>query len=85
MKLVYVEWIDAHGVEPNWEWMEDLISKVTIEVVAKSVGFLVKETRKQVTLVPHLIEAGPGIKAQGCGEMTIPRVNIKRMVVLRVP
>jgi len=85
MKLVYIEWIDAHGVEPNWEWMEELLNKVGVIVVCKSVGFLVKETMKQVTIVPHVIEAAPHVKAQGCGDMTIPKANIVRLVVLTVP
>ena len=85
MKLVYIEWIDAHGVEPNWEWMEELIAKVHEVVVAKSVGWLIKETKKQVTILPHMVEAAPGTRAQGCGEMTIPRANIQRLVTLSVP
>jgi len=85
MKLVYIEWIDAHGVEPNWEWMDELLEKVNYVCVTKSVGWLIKENTKQVVVLPHLIEATKDTRAQGCGEMTIPVPNIVRMVVLRVP
>jgi len=85
MKLVYIEWIDAHGVEPNWEWMDELLAKVDYVCVTKSVGWLIKENKKQVVVLPHWIEANKDTRAQGCGEMTIPKANISRMVVLTVP
>lgn len=84
-KLVYIEWHDAHGVEPNWEFMEELIEKVDHICIAKSVGWLVKENKFQVVVVPHQIEASPLTRAQGCGEMTIPRSSIRRMVSFNLP
>ena len=85
MKLVYIEWHDAHGVEPNWEWMEELLEKVDFICITKSVGWLIKQNWKQVVVLPHYIEASKDTRAQGCGEMTIPKVNIVRRVDLGVP
>ena len=85
MKLVYIEWHDAHGVEPNWEWMEELLEKVDYICITKSVGWLIKENSKQVVVLPHYIAASKDMRAQGCGEMTIPKVNILRLVELVVP
>lgn len=84
-KLVYIEWHDAHGVEPNWEWMEELLEKVDHICIAKSVGWLIKENKFQVVVVPHLIEASPLTRAQGCGEMTIPKSSIRRIVSFKLP
>jgi len=84
-KLVYIEWHDAHGVEPNWEWMEELIEKVEHICISQSVGWLVKENKFQVVIVPHVIAASSLTRAQGCGEMTIPRSSIRRMVSFKLP
>ena len=82
MKLVYIEWIDAHGVSANWEWLKDLRNHAASSCHAKSVGFVIAENKDNIVLLPHLIEETTSTRGQGCGDMTIPKGCIKRMVVL---
>ena len=85
MKLVYIEWRDAHGVSANWEWLKDLKATSPVTCLVRSVGFVIGEDRHNIVLLPHLIEETKHTRGQGCGDMTIPKGCIVRMRILRVP
>lgn len=65
MKLLLVTWLDACTDESGWKPLDKIASQKPMRV--KSVGWLVKRTRKHLTLVGSIV-------ADHCdGDITIPR------------
>lgn len=82
-RLVYVEWEDSHGCSSSWEFLDQHSPSVT---VCQSVGWLIHEDKVCKVLVPHLLPSnGEGLRAQGCGDMTIPTSAIRKLVTLKTP
>lgn len=83
--LVMIEWVDACGCSTEWRNIEEL--KKDRLTVCKSVGWLVNNEPNDddfVTIIPHqAIEPRDGAKEQGCGDMTIPRAAITKIMVLK--
>lgn len=79
MKLVYVEWVDSRGVSENWNTFAWL--KENDICVVRSVGWLLQDTKELIQIVPHIGDD----PEQGCGDMTIPRSQVKRMTALKLP
>ena len=74
MKVVRVDWIDAQ--HPAGEWVSRDALEGPLPVI-KSVGFLVHEDKHKVVLA---------VSTDGnlvSGEMTIPKVCVKRRKVMR--
>jgi hypothetical protein len=73
-RLVLVEWLDSHYI-PEWHYDEPL----TEPKVCRSVGWLVYEGPKAITIAAHVaVEDAP----QRSGEMIIPAqavINIKTL------
>lgn len=69
MKAAYIEWLDSHSTHlpGTWHEPEALSNKIT---VIYSVGFILKESSKSVTLVSSVTEG------QVAGDITIPKVAI---------
>jgi len=84
-KLVYVEWHDAHGVSPNWEYMNELVESGPAVCIVRTVGWMIHDSKVSKVIVPHVIGSEGGLRAQGCGEMTIPTRSIRRLVYLNIP
>lgn len=77
-RLVYVEWEDARGVTQEWTDVEELEKCETCTCI--SIGLLLVNDNKRVVVLPHL-----GLDpVNGCGEMTIPRGQVRRMWFLKV-
>lgn len=79
--LVLISWEDSFGVSSSWEEIpEDLDPK---PLVCNSVGWIVAENDRCITVVPHMHEADPDLGAvrSGCGDMTIP----KSCIIARQP
>lgn len=73
-KLVLIEWEDAYGVSSDWFHLD----KVDREpVTAYSVGWVLHDDDRAITVVPHIVESGQG--DQGCGDMVIPKGAIRNM------
>ena len=84
-KLVYVEWEDSFGCSAFWCNLLEAAAPRDIEPqLAKSVGWIVRESTSGITVVPHLADETKQAKAQGCGDMTIPRSAIRKMVLLDI-
>lgn len=84
MKLVLIEWDDAFGVNTDWQSLGLLEGRDIQVMVCRSVGWLAKETDELVVVIPHLSQLHHSwAEQQGCGDMTIPKSAIRRMVVLR--
>jgi hypothetical protein len=80
MKIVIIEWVDAHGGNrTGWKGLKEIES--TVPANGRSVGFLVKETETHIVVCPHFVGDEPNI--EGDGEMSIPKGWIKAIKVLR--
>lgn len=74
--LVWVCWVDAMGVSTDWTAIEAL--KKQQAPPHYSVGWLLAETEEKIIILPHW-----GENNYGCGEMTIPRANVKAVYWLK--
>ena len=74
LKLVLVEWLDSHYVAG---WHFD--APITEPKVCHSVGWLIYEGPKAITIAGHLADNGE----QRSGEMTIPAGVIVKVKKLR--
>ena len=82
MKLVLVEWLDAHAGR-GWQAKEQL-EEAAEPLYCRSVGWLLSDNKKCKVLVPHIAgERNKTIILQGCGDMTIPTRAVVKMTVLR--
>jgi len=77
MKLVLIEWVDSRSSISGWRELDDLKSHDV--GLMRSVGWLLQNTRKLVQIVPHLGDN----PEQGCGDMTIPKSQVKKIVYLK--
>jgi len=75
--LVLVEWLDSRRGE-GWVRLNELESSVTR---CRSVGWIIAKDKQSVTLAGHLGE-NPD---QCCGDLTIPKRAICRMIPLKEP
>ena len=80
MRLVLVDWIDSRGVGTDWEFFTDPLTTKPKPCYIKSVGWLAHEDDECVVVIPHVAD-----DKQGCGDMTIPKIAIKRMSDLPLP
>ena len=73
-KLVMIEWVDSVSTGGTvWNDLEDVEAAVVASV--QSVGWVLSETKEQITLSPHISES-----AEQCsGDLTIPKCAIKRV------
>ncbi len=87
--LVMVEWIDAKGCCDEWTALEH-ITRGADKMLCQSFGLLLKKDKDVVIILPHVTaihhvtDTGKSeIKLQGCGDMTIPTIAVKRIRKLR--
>lgn len=80
--LVLVEWVDSFGCEADWKVIEGPAPEA---LICRSVGWLLHDDDKCLTIVPHLSTPHTKAEPQGCGDMTIPKVAVVRMFVLHDP
>lgn len=82
MKLVLVEWVDAHSGR-GWQTMEEL-KNAAEPLYCRSVGWIVLENADCMVVVPHVSGERNGTTAlTGCGDLTIPNKSIVKLTVLR--
>lgn len=80
-KLVAVEWVDSYGCGAEWEEMP---VRAPSAHHCYSVGWMTAKTKDVVVIVPHISpeNAEIGGNEQGCGDMTIPRCAVRKIVNL---
>ena len=84
-KLVYVEWEDAFGCSSSWTEIPEVLEEVTAKpLLARSVGWVIRDKGTSITVVPHMSLDHAHAESQGCGDMTIPRSAIRKMVNLDI-
>ncbi len=77
MKLVYIEWLDAHSTE-SWTDLEELRRECKPHMI-KSVGWLIHEANGHKVIASHISES-----ECGSGNMTIPNSQIKKLKILKL-
>lgn len=75
-----VEWVDSYGCASSWT---PLGSEKPAILTCVSVGWLIDDYVGCIVVVPHRAELQGGEATQGCGDITIPRVAITRIVDLQ--
>lgn len=66
----YIEWIDSAAADKGWtKWSK---RKVLLPAPCQSVGFVIDETKKYITLAQNIG------KSEVCGIITIPKVCVKK-------
>lgn len=83
MRLVLIEWVDSFGCSPSWEKLSEF--QESEPMVCRSVGWLLVDGKDVKVVVPHLTGDHDVSETQGCGDMTIPTVCIRRIVDLSEP
>lgn len=81
--LVLIEWEDSSASSGSWaEISGDL--QVDAPLICNSVGWLISDGERCVTIVPNIADASEELDArlQGCGPMTIPKSCILKQVTL---
>ena len=76
MKLAVVEWIDSASDSTEWTDLDDILKAVP--ALIESVGWLVKETKDFVHVLPNIPTLTQG-KQDGFGGIVIPRSAIKKI------
>ncbi len=77
-RLVYCEWSDARGVTLDWLDVDELAKGDTCTCI--SIGILLVDAPDRVVILPHFGTDPPN----GCGEMVIPRSQVRRMWQLKI-
>lgn len=82
MQIEKIEWRDSCGVSDSWTHINEIDD--AMDVIAVSIGYVLKETEHYVIVLPHYIPENdnPHIQAQGCGDMAIPLCSIVRRQIL---
>jgi hypothetical protein len=76
MRLVLIEWEDAHG-DGVWQDISGPIEDRSL--VCRSVVWLVLDGANAKVVAPHLNQGEHGVPLQGCGMMTIPASAVLRV------
>ena len=74
-KIVYVEWVDSSSLRGVWHGVSEIIESG--DVICRSVGYLVHEDDKALTIAAH---KGTSDFA---GEMRIPKGCIRKRKLIR--
>ena len=82
MRLVLIEWIDSYGCSAAWQQLSDCAPQ---PMICRSVGWLLHDGAECKVIVPHVADQAGDIPTQGCGDMTIPAVTIRRILDLPIP
>ena len=81
MKLVLIEWEDAHSSN-GWQKMSAIKANGVETLPCRNVGWLVKKTKKQ-TVLTHALSDENLKDSSGHGHFTIPNAMIRKVTVLR--
>ena len=78
MKLVLVEWVDSHSMAVAWSSKQDIIEAAKGPITIQSVGWVVYEDDKVLTLIAHY-----GDENNCGGDVTIPKCAIQKRKALK--
>ena len=79
--LVLVDWVDSYGARDRWRNMDEVEDEI---LICHSVGWLTYKSKDVIVVTPHVSEDDhETAQHMGCGDMTIPRVAVKKITKLR--
>lgn len=73
-ELEYVEWLDHCSHGRGWKEVKDLQENDWSPILVVSVGWVIKETKKYIVIIPHHDTTGGNCQ----GSMTIIKSCIKK-------
>ncbi len=74
--MVKIHWIDSHGVDPSWEFWDEIKPLLPVDVF--SIGYLIDSNKSYKTIAISITEN------QVLGRLTIPASCIKKITTLYV-
>lgn len=77
---VFIEWEDSYGCSSDWQNLP--VGGTSETMICRSVGWILRRSRRNVTIVPHMAQNERLGVDQGCGDMVIPLAAIVRVVQL---
>jgi hypothetical protein len=85
---VFIEWVDSSSSRRGWEDVESIQQTHRVgTLICHSIGYVIDEDKKAITLSGHLAYGNPDDNAQvtaGHCPMTIPKVSILRKKTLKI-
>lgn len=69
-ELFYIEWVDSQGVLSGWTDLKEFTASIPI---MKSIGWIVYENKKIISVCANIGEETESTLLQGNGIMTIPK------------
>jgi len=78
--LILCEWEDSYGCSPQWQIISS--DEKPRGMICKSVGWLIRKSKRHMVIVPHISEANEIAERQGCGDMTIPIAAVVKLKIL---
>jgi hypothetical protein len=83
-KLVIVEWIDSYSIEDSNRWQFICDMKKPKDLICISVGWILKETKKMITVVPHITDIkNKYVSGSHQGSINIPKKCIIKTKILK--
>lgn len=79
--MVIVEWVDSANHSVGWTEVDDLKKSLQLAKI-ETIGYVVKYSRKGITVVQSVCVGGPG-ETTVCNGMSIPAGCIKQITVLK--
>ncbi len=76
-KIHLISWQDSKGCLSGWQWADDIDNQA---VFVTSVGIIIAEDEKSLTIAPHLAENTDGVQCMGA--VTIAKCQIVTSYVL---
>jgi len=80
--LVLVEWEDSYGCASNWEDIPQ--EGEPSAMLCHSIGWITSKSKRVIVLVPHIAQNKDLEIRQGCGDMTIPLVAVRKIKRLKI-
>jgi hypothetical protein len=69
-EMVLIEWEDSAQAAPQWQWLPDAVPPSILK--CRSVGFLIRDNKKEKALAISVASAEGGDAEQASGIISIP-------------
>lgn len=82
--MVLIEWEDSAQAAPQWQWLADAVPPSILK--CRSIGFLIRDNKKEKALAISVASANGGDAEQASGIISIPTrcvVSIARITSFR--
>lgn len=76
-EMVLIEWEDSAQAAPQWQWLTDAVPPAILK--CRSVGFLIRDNKKEKALAISVASAQDEIAEQASGIISIPTRCVTRI------